>query len=154
VFLVNFPKIARGDDFRKSYRGFRTTPQPAAGGTYSWMTSFRRIFPRSANAFSRSLPSAALAASGLSEKRVGTGPEMTSPSNISHARFHSARSTAGTLSLGKQFLSVTYSKGMIATIMCVLGLLLPATITVLYRDSTVPIVHVGFVNVVLRDVIK
>ncbi len=49
----------------------------------------------------RSLSSAALAASGLSEKRVGTGPAMASPSNISHSRFHSARSTAGTLSLGK-----------------------------------------------------
>ncbi len=76
-------------------------PQAAEGGTYSWMLSLRRIFARSVNAFSGSLSSAALAASGLSEKRVGTGPAMASPSNISHSRFHSARSTAGTLSLGK-----------------------------------------------------
>ncbi len=83
------------------YLGFSTMAQPAAGGTYSWITSFWRIFPKSWNAYSGSLPSAALAASGLSENRVGTGPEMTSPSNISHARLHSASITAGTLSLGE-----------------------------------------------------
>jgi hypothetical protein len=75
--------------------------QPAEGGIYSCMTSLRRIFPRSWNAFSGSFARAALAAYGLSENSVGTGPETVSPSNISHVRFHSDNSTAGTLSLGE-----------------------------------------------------
>jgi hypothetical protein len=43
---------------------------------------------------------------------------------------------------------------MIAMIMCVLGLLGPATIILLYSNSAIPIVHAGFVNVVYVSFFK
>ena len=74
-------------------------PQPDAGGTFSCIANFRRILERSVHAFSGSASRAARALSGLSEKRVGTGPEVVSPSKRQHERGHSARRTVGTLSL-------------------------------------------------------
>jgi hypothetical protein len=84
---------------RLLYLGFRTTAQPELAGMYSCIANLRKIFTRSWHAFSGSLSRASLAASGLSENSVGTGPDTASPSNRQHERGHSSISTVGTLSL-------------------------------------------------------
>jgi hypothetical protein len=97
VYLIRYRNVL----IYHRYLGFSTVAQPSPAGMYSCIANLRKIFARSWQARSGSLSKANLAASGLSENNVGTGPDTASPSNRRHERGHSSSSTVGTRSLNR-----------------------------------------------------